>query len=77
MPGVSLLFPRAPFFKEFALRMPRPAADVRDALIDRGILAGVPLPSAGEDVLLVAVTEKRDKGEIDRYAEQLGQVLAS
>ncbi len=77
VPGVSLLFPRTPFFKEFALRMPRPAADVRDALIERGILAGVPLPAAGEDVLLVAVTEKRDKGEIDRYAEQLGQVLAS
>jgi len=77
VPGVSLLFPRAPFFKEFALRVPRPAIDVRDALIDRGILAGVPLASAGDDVLLVAVTEKRDKGEIDSYADQLGQVLAS
>ena len=75
--GVSLLFPGAPFFKEFALRLPRPAAEVRDALIDRGILAGVPLPAAGEDVLLVAVTEKRDKGEIDRYATALSEVLAS
>jgi glycine dehydrogenase subunit 1 len=77
VPGVSLVFPEQPFFKEFALRSPRPAVDVRDALIERGILAGVPLAPAGEDVLLVAVTEKRDKGEIDRYAEQLGLVLSS
>ena len=32
--------PGAPFFKEFALRLPRPADEVRDALIDRGFLAG-------------------------------------
>ena len=75
-PGVQLLHPGAPFFKEFALRMPRPAIEVRDALVERGILAGVPLPSAGEDVLVVAVTEKRDRGEIDRYAAALAEVLA-
>jgi glycine dehydrogenase subunit 1 len=77
VPGVSLLFPGEPFFKEFALRLPRPAIDVRDALIERGILAGVPLSSAGDEVLLVAVTEKRDKGEIDRFAEELERVLSS
>jgi glycine dehydrogenase subunit 1 len=76
VPGVELLFPDAPFFKEFALRLPEPAVHVRDALIERGILAGVPLPSAGEDVLTVAVTEKRDRGEIDRYADALREVLA-
>jgi glycine dehydrogenase subunit 1 len=77
VPGVSLVHPAAPFFKEFALRLPRPAAAVREALVDRGILAGVLLPEAGEDVLLVAVTEKRDKGEIDRYAAALSEVLES
>jgi len=76
VPGVELLHADAPFFKEFALRLPRPAVEVRDALVDRGILAGVPLPSAGEDVLVVAVTEKRDKGEIDRYSDALAEVLA-
>jgi glycine dehydrogenase subunit 1 len=75
-PGVELLFPDAPFFKEFALRLPRPAVEVRDALVDRGILAGVPLASAGEEVLVVAVTEKRDRGEIDRYADALRDVVA-
>src|SRR3954463_15507727 len=39
--GVSLLHPDAPFFKEFAIRLPRNAAEVRDALVERGILAGV------------------------------------
>jgi glycine dehydrogenase subunit 1 len=75
IPGVDLLFPDAPFFKEFALRLPRGAEDVRDALVAHGILAGVPAPWAGEDVLLVAVTERRDRGEIDRFADALAEVL--
>jgi len=75
VPGVQLAFSAAPFFKEFALRLPMPAVHVRDALLDHGILGGVPLSSAGDDVLLVAVTEKRDRGEIDRYASALGEVL--
>jgi glycine dehydrogenase subunit 1 len=77
VPGVSMLFPDATFFKEFALKLPRPAIEVRDALLEHGILAGIPLSSAGSDVLLVAVTERRDKGEIDRYAAALAEVLLS
>jgi glycine dehydrogenase subunit 1 len=74
--GVELLFPGVPFFKEFALRLPMPAALVRDALVDHGILAGVPLPDADGRALLVAVTEKRSRSEIDRYAAALAGVLA-
>jgi glycine dehydrogenase subunit 1 len=76
VPGVSLLHPDRPFFKEFALRLPMQAAFVRDELVERGILAGVPLPEVGPNVLLVAVTEKRDKGEIDSYAQALAEVLS-
>ncbi len=76
VPEVELLFPGAPFFKEFTLRLPRPAVEVRDALVEHGILGGIPLPEADGHALLVAVTEKRDRGEIDRYAEALGEVLA-
>ena len=75
LPGVSLLHPGADFFKEFALRLPRPAAQVRDALVDRGYLAGVPLPEAGDDVLLVAVTERRTRPEIDGLVAAMGEVL--
>jgi glycine dehydrogenase subunit 1 len=74
--GVSLLHPEASFFKEFALRLPRSAAEVRDGLVDRGILAGVPLAQAGEDVLLVAVTERRTRAQIDAYADALAEILA-
>ncbi len=76
VPGVALRFPDAPFFKEFALRLPRPAGEVRDALLERGILAGVPLPPPEEDTLLVAVTERRTRAEIDAFAAALGEVLA-
>ena len=76
IPGVDLLFPGAPFFKEFALRLPGPAEEVRDALIQRGFLAGVPLPDADGRGLLVAVTERRTKAQIDGLADAMRAVLA-
>jgi glycine dehydrogenase subunit 1 len=75
IPGVRLLHPEAPFFKEFALRLPRPAEPVRDELVAHGFLAGVPAPWVGGDVLLVAVTERRDRDEIDRLAAAMQAVL--
>ncbi len=55
--GARLAHPDAPFFDEFALRVPDAAA-VRDRLTDRGYLVG---PVVDEDTLLVAVTEKRTR----------------
>ncbi|MER3414255.1 MAG: aminomethyl-transferring glycine dehydrogenase, partial [Armatimonadota bacterium] len=43
IPGVSLLFPDDPFAFEFAVRLPKGAEAVRDALLDQDILAGLPL----------------------------------
>jgi glycine dehydrogenase subunit 1 len=78
VPGVSLRF-RAPFFKEFTLRLPRsPERVVRRLLRDR-ILAGVPLKPFDRrlaDCLLVAVTEKRTREEIDAFAAALGRAVA-
>jgi glycine dehydrogenase subunit 1 len=73
--GVDLLYPGAPFFKEFALRLPHAAADVRNSLVDHGYLAGVPAASDGRE-LLVAVTERRTREEIDGFARALAEVLA-
>ena len=73
--GVDLRFPDAPFFKEFALRLPRDAHEVRDALVEHGILAGVPAPDLDERTLVVAVTERRSRGDIDGYARALAEVL--
>jgi glycine dehydrogenase subunit 1 len=79
IPGVSLRF-RAPFFKEFALALPRaPERVVRRLMRDR-ILAGVPLGRFDrrlKDCLLVAVTEKRTREEIDRYAEALSRAVGA
>jgi glycine dehydrogenase subunit 1 len=52
----------ATFFNEFAVRLPKNAAQVVEALAERGVLAGVPVsrlqPGAGlDDLLLVASTE--------------------
>jgi glycine dehydrogenase subunit 1 len=76
VPGVSPRFPGRPFFKEFALRLPRPAREVVDALVDRGFLAGVPAPWLGDDALLVAVTERRTRAEIDALAAAMSEVAA-
>jgi glycine dehydrogenase subunit 1 len=76
LPGVSLLHPGAPFFKEFATRLPLPAAQVVELLADRGYLAGVPFPAAGEDVLLVAVTERRTRHQIDGFVAAMGETFS-
>jgi glycine dehydrogenase subunit 1 len=75
IPGVEPMFPGAPFFKEFAVRLPRPASEVRDALLDRGFLAGVP-HATDDHALLVAVTERRTRSQIDALAEAMGEALA-
>ena len=78
IPGVSLRF-SAPFFKEFALTLPKPPERVVARLLRDKILAGVPLKTFDRklaNVLIVAVTERRTKAEIDRFAEVLGKVLA-
>jgi glycine dehydrogenase subunit 1 len=59
--GVALRFPEAPTFKEFAIRLPRDATQVRDALLEHGILGGVPAPDLDDRTLVVAVTERRTR----------------
>jgi glycine dehydrogenase subunit 1 len=78
VPGVSLRFP-APFFQEFTLRLPKPPDRVAARLLRSRILGGVPLKSFDRklgDCLLVAVTEKRTREEIDAFAEALGKAVA-
>jgi len=75
--GLELLFPERPTFKEFAVRVGRNARDVvRDARA-LGVHPGYALGRDYEgmdDVLLVAVTEKRTPDEIDRLADVLAEV---
>ncbi|MCX6997785.1 MAG: aminomethyl-transferring glycine dehydrogenase subunit GcvPA [Kiritimatiellaeota bacterium] len=78
IPGVRPAFPDRCFFNEFALTLPRDAAEVVGALIDQGLAAGFPVGRyyAGlGNVLLVACTEKRTKAEVDILAAKLESVL--
>jgi glycine dehydrogenase subunit 1 len=78
IPGVSLRF-GAPFFKEFVLKLPKSPERVVTRLLRERLLAGVPLKGFDRklgDCLLVAVTERRTRAEIDRLAEALGKALA-
>jgi len=71
--GYKMVF-EAPVFNEFVLRCPRPAADVRAACRKKGIDPGLPLGrfyAEYDECLLVAVTEKRTREEIDRLCECL------
>jgi glycine dehydrogenase subunit 1 len=78
IPGVEILTPR--FFNEFAVRLPRKATDVVEALLKRDVLAGVPFsrldPAAGmDDVLLVCATETVSLEDIDALAAALAEEL--
>ena len=63
----------APTFKEFVVRVPGGRMDdLLEAAADQGVMAGVPLGCwypEFDDCLLMAVTEKRTKGEIDQMTE--------
>ena len=68
----------SPTFNEFTVHLPRDASQVVAAMMRKGFAAGFPLGRyypGMERYLLVAVTEKRTKEEIDRYAKALQEAL--
>lgn len=75
--GFSLPFGATPFFHEFVLRGPLPAAELNRRLLERGIIGGYALggdyPDL-EDCSLLAVTEVNSKEEIDFLVESLKEV---
>lgn len=69
---------RAPTFNEFVIELPADAGEVVCRLVDRGIAAGFPLGRYYPELsrcLLVALTEKRTKAEIDTFVTALEVVL--
>jgi glycine dehydrogenase subunit 1 len=84
LPGFSLAV-SGPTFNEFALRLPGAlsAEQVVEQLAAQGVLAGVPLDRTGlalpdfpgaARVLLIAVTERHRREDIDRLAQVLAEV---
>jgi len=63
-----------PFFHEFVLECPQPAANINEHLLEHGILGGYDLGQdypARKKHLLIAVTEMNSKADIDVLAEVL------
>ena len=68
----------SPTFNEFTVLLPCDASEVIGRMIEKGFAAGFPLGRYYPDMknyMIVAVTEKRTKEEIVRYAENLEAVL--
>jgi glycine dehydrogenase subunit 1 len=83
IPGVEPLV-GAPVLREFAVRLPADPAVVVDRMAEEGFLAGVPIGLGGGmatddgdglDALLIAVTERRTRAQIDAYAAALEKVM--
>jgi glycine dehydrogenase subunit 1 len=71
-----------PVVREFALRLDADVADVRRRCAERGVNPGADLQALSgrpEDRggLLVAITERRSKADIDRLAVVLGAAVAA
>ena len=70
----------SPTFNEFTVVLPKEPAEVIARMIEKGFAAGFSLGRYYNDMknyMLIAVTEKRTKEEIVRYAESLESVLWS
>ncbi len=77
--GVEIL--NASFFNEFAVKLPKNAADVVEKLAGEGVLAGVPFTrldpnSDHEEILLMAATETVTDGDIEELVSALKGAVA-
>jgi len=76
--GVELV--NETFFNEFTLKLNRPAEQVVDVLVDKGVIGGVPLSrlTGGKDdgLLLVCATETNLPEDITAYEAALKEVLS-
>jgi glycine dehydrogenase subunit 1 len=69
--GFGLRFPDAPFLWEFAVELPD-VQRANEALLEAGIVGGLDL---GNGAMLVAVTEKRTREELDAFVEVVADAL--
>lgn len=71
---------KAPYGREFAVRTPRPAKEVINSLLKRGVLAGIDAGqwfSKMDDCMIVATTEKRSTADIARLVDGLKELSTS
>ncbi len=79
LPGVALTWPDTPFFNEFTLTLPVAAGTLLERLDTAGFLGGVDprrfAPEAPGD-LIIAVTERRTRAELDAFIAAFETALA-
>ena len=69
------------FFNEFTIELPRPAVEIVDTLIDRGVIPGVrasriyPREPALANHLIVAATELNTDADMDAFAKALKETV--
>jgi glycine dehydrogenase subunit 1 len=74
--GYSLSYPDSPFFNEFLVDCPKPASELIQAGLDRGVMIGLDASHFGigqANQLLIAVTEKRSREQIDALVRLLDE----
>ncbi len=75
--GVEILN-ESPTFNEFVIKTPCDATDVIEQMSNKGFYAGINLGNIYEgleNAILVSVTEKRTKEQMDAFASALGEVI--
>ncbi len=78
IPAVKTPFPGTCFFNEFVIELPSSAEQLTARLLKRQIIPGLPLGTYYPDMdkcLLIAVTEKNNKEQIDMLARALEEAL--
>jgi len=75
VPGIQP-YADAPVVYEFALSLPLPVEVAVERMAEEGFLAGVPIDVGGQEGLLVAVTEKRTRVEINAYVAAMEKVVS-
>lgn len=69
---------QAPFFDEFTIGFDKDTEEVKKALLDKGFFAGISIKDATDKAgegLIIAVTEKRTKEEMDDFVAAVKEVL--
>ena len=76
LPGFELVFPQAVFFKEFVISTPLPAARIINRMLPRNIYPGLDMAPFGmPNALMIAITEKKSKAEIDALVKAMQEVV--
>jgi glycine dehydrogenase subunit 1 len=79
IPGVRPAFPGSPFLNEFTLELDRKSAPVLKKLARTGFLGGIDPSRFGRGIrkgLVVAVTERRTRAQLDAFAEAFTRAMA-